>query len=346
MQRYEHGGNIYTGASVKIDFSSNLNPLGMPDEVKQALTENPSRFEKYPDPDCADLRRAVASYHGLDPEDILPGNGADDMIYRLCTVLRPKKVLLTAPSFSEYAKAALISGAELKYHALSEADGFAVTDALLPDITEDVELVWLCTPNNPTGRTVPFPLLRRVADRCEELGIRLVIDECFSCFAGQPSCTSLLPEYRCLSVLDAFTKRFAMAGLRLGYLMSRDHDLLRRLREGGPCWNVSGPAQDCGLAALRDAGPYMEKARRIIAAEAPWLRENLTSLGMKVYPSEANYLFFRSPVPLQVRLREKGLLIRSCDNYPGLSEGYYRICIHTHEKNEILIDALREVLHG
>ena len=346
MLPYEHGGNVYTGRPVRIDFSSNLNPLGMPETVKRALTEDPTRFEKYPDPSCTDLRRCIADWHGLSPEDILPGNGADDMIYRLCTVLRPNRVLLTAPSFSEYAKAAVSSGASIKYHTLQEKNGFALTEAFLGDITEDVELVWLCTPNNPTGRTIPPPLLRRVADRCEAMSIRLVIDECFLCFSDQPSCVSWLPEYRFLAVLDAFTKRFAMAGLRLGYLMSRDHDLLRRLREGGPCWNVSGPAQIGGIAAMDHTQPYLEQARRIIAQESPWLREQLTLFGMKVYPSDANYLFFYSPFPLQELLREKGLLIRSCDNYPGLGEGFYRICVHTHEKNEILINAVREVLHG
>ncbi|MBR6951001.1 MAG: aminotransferase class I/II-fold pyridoxal phosphate-dependent enzyme [Oscillospiraceae bacterium] len=346
MQPYEHGGNVYAGPPVTVDFSSNLNPLGMPDAVKQALTADPARFEIYPDPACTALRRAVAAYHGLDPEDILPGNGADDMIYRLCTVLRPKKVLLTAPSFSEYAKAARAAGAELKYHALREADGFAVTEAFCDDITPDVDLVWLCTPNNPTGRTVSPPVLRRAAERCEALGVRLVVDECFLCFTDAPSCTAWLPDFRCLAVLDAFTKRFAMAGLRLGYLMSRDHALLERLREGGPCWNVSGPAQAGGVAALRDPEPYMARARKIIDEEARWLSRQLSDLGMKVYSPEANYVFFRSPFPLAQPLRARGLLIRSCANYPGLGEGYFRVCVHTHEKNVMLIEALREVLHG
>ena len=346
MQPYEHGGNVYAGAPVRIDFSSNLNPLGMPRAVKNVLTEDPARFEKYPDPSCGDLRRALAAYHGLDPEDVLPGNGADDLIYRLCILLRPKRILLTAPSFSEYAKAALAAGAELKYHVLSEESDFALTDAFLDDVTPDLDQVWLCTPNNPTGRTVPRELLRRTAEKCASHGIRLIVDECFLCFTDQPSCTAWLEEFPCLAVLDAFTKRFAMAGLRLGYLMSRDHGLLNRLRDGAPCWNVSGPAQVCGLAALEQPVPYMEQARRVISLEAPWLREHLTGLGMKVYPSEANYLFFRSPVPLQERLREKGLLIRSCDNYEGLGEGFYRICVHVREKNEMLIEALREVLHG
>ena len=346
MQPYEHGGNIYTGAPVICDYSSNLNPLGMPEAVKHALTEDPSRFEKYPDPSCTDLRRAIAAFHGLDPEDILPGSGADDLIYRLCMILRPKKVLLTAPSFSEYAKAALAAGAELKYHLLKESDGFAVTEAFIEDITEDVGLVWLCTPNNPTGRTVSPAILRRAAEKCQELGILLVLDECFLCFSGQPSCTAWLSEFSCLAVLDAFTKRFAMAGLRLGYLMSGDRELLRRLRDGAPCWSVSGPAQACGIAALADPLPYMEKSLRIIGEERPWLQRRLIDLGMKVYAPEANYVFFRSPVPLLEPLREKGYLIRPCNNYPGLGEGYYRICVHTHENNVNLIDALREVLHG
>ena len=345
MQRYEHGGNIYGTDRILLDFSANLNPLGMPGSVRTALTEDPSRFEIYPDPDCTALRKRLAEAVGTDPEDILMGNGADDMIYRLAFALRPREVLLTAPGFSEYEKSALQAGARIRYHELSEENGFAVTEAFAGGITDETDLVYLCTPNNPTGNTVPEETIRAAADRCRSVGALLVVDECFLCFTDRASCVRWLEEYPCLVVLDAFTKRYAMAGLRLGYLVSRDHGLLERLKACGPCWNVSGPAQAAGLAAL-DSGDYLERSLALIREERLRLAEEMSALGLRVFPPEANFVFFQGPETLYEDLLGRGILIRSCDNYPGLGPGWFRVCVHTHEKNERLLTALREVLHG
>jgi len=345
MQRYEHGGNIYDGSKIILDYSANLNPLGMPAQVQQAIASNPARFEVYPDPECRELKRAIAAYHQVSSADILPGNGADDMIYRLAFAVRPRQVLLMAPSFSEYEKSAAAFGADIRYHELKAENNFTVTEAVLQDITEQTDLVYICTPNNPTGITVPLTLIEKIAQRCQVCSAVLVVDECFICFTGKASCVPLLEKYPSMAVLEAFTKRYAMAGLRLGYLISKNHDLLLKLKNCGPCWNVSGPAQAAGIAALTTKD-YLADSMKIIAEESAYLKQRLIELGIKVFPSEANYIFFFSEKPLYELLKERGILIRNCDNYPGLTHGYYRICVHTHEKNEKLIQILREVYNG
>lgn len=345
MQRFEHGGNIYQGVAVTLDFSANLNPLGMPPSVKKAISENPERFEIYPDPDCRELRAALASYHGIVPEDILAGNGADDLIYRMAFAKKPRKVLLTGPSFSEYEKSAVFSGAEVVFHSLSPDNDFLVTQAFVDEITDDIDLVYLCTPNNPTGVTVPEKIIRATAEACMAHDAIFVLDECFICFTDKESSIPLLEQYPCMAILEAFTKRYAMAGLRLGYIISKNHGLLQELKGCGPCWNVSGPAQAAGLAALQ-SNDYLAEGLALIRTEAEYLKQELVQLGLRIFPSEANYIFFYSKQPLYDLLREKGVLIRSCDNYPGLCQGYYRICVSTHEKNRAFLSLLKEVLHG
>ena len=368
MRRFEHGGNIYTGTRIISDFSININPMGMPEGVKNALVDHVDGYDIYPDPRCLELRSALAAYlsshtqteaqepqsSGFDdtdsratitPDMVICGNGADDLIYRTCYALRPEKVLVCAPGFSEYEKASLAAGAQIVYHHLKEENGFVLTDEILNDITEDIDLVFVCTPNNPTGRTVDRELIRRIAQACKVSGAYFMLDECFICFTQAPSSRDMLKDFDNMMILDAFTKRYAAAGLRLGFLQSSDAELLERIYNAGPCWNVSTPAQVAGIAALA-ARDYLPESVRFIRQEREFLTDRLTELGIKVYPSEANYLLLKTEIPLYDLLRQKGILIRACDNYIGLDETYFRICVKQREEELLLVDAIREVMNG
>ncbi len=365
MERFEHGGNIYTGARITSDFSININPLGMPEGVREAIAAHTDSYDIYPDPHCTSLRGELAEYLTahmqteaedtsafaaaprtvITPDMLLCGNGADDLIYRMCYALKPRNVLVTAPGFSEYEKASLAAGAQIRYHHLREDEGFILTDAILDDITDDTDIVFVCTPNNPTGRTVDRGLVRRIESTCRECGAYLMLDECFICFTDVPSCRDMLSECPNMVILDAFTKRYAAAGLRLGFMQSADEQLLKLVYDAGPCWNVSTPAQVAGIAALR-AKDYLPESVRHIEKERDFLTERLRKLGITVYPSQANYLLIRTQVPLYERLRERGILIRACDNYIGLDGTYFRICVKHREEELALLEAIEEVMHG
>ena len=388
MERFEHGGNIYTGAKITSDFSININPLGMPEGVKEAIAAHTDSYDIYPDPYCTQLREELAAYLTahmqtetadtamssagsrktasgdnagakaapdiaastaactvITPDMLLCGNGADDLIYRMCYALRPQHVLVTAPTFSEYEKAAMAAGAQVRYHYLKEENGFILSDEILDDITDDIDIVFVCTPNNPTGRTVDRELIRRIERKCRECDAYLLLDECFICFTQAPSSRDMLKDFDNMMILDAFTKRYAAAGLRLGFLQSSDAELLERIYNAGPCWNVSTPAQVAGIAALA-ARDYLPESVRFIRQEREFLTDRLTELGIKVYPSEANYLLLKTEIPLYDLLRQKGILIRACDNYIGLDETYFRICVKQREEELLLVDAIREVMNG
>ena len=345
MEAHTHGGDVYGLKGIEMDFSVNLNPLGMPVEVKCALAERLEEYARYPDWDCRELRSAIAAREGVAAESILCGNGAADLIYRLCFGLKPKTVLVCAPTFSEYAKAARIAGGAVRFHHLAEAEGFAVTERILQDISKGPELVFLCNPNNPTGRLVPGDLLKTIAAQCDRQGALLVVDECFLDFTAGVSAKQWMDQYQNFVILKAFTKNYAMAGLRLGYLMTRRPAVLEAVRVVAPPWSVSAPAQIGGVAALSATG-FLEETRALVARERSFLAESIRRFGLKVYPGEANFLLCKSGQPLQAALMAKGILIRSCGDYVGLDDRFVRICVKTRPENERLLAALQEVFHG
>ena len=342
---YGHGGDVYHNR-VRLDFSANVNPLGTPPEVMQAVAESAAHLAAYPDPYCGALREKLAAVHGAAPEDVVCGNGAAELIFQFAAALRPKRALLPVPSFSEYAAALDAVGCETDYWTLSRAEGFAVTEALLDAVTPETDVLTLCTPNNPTGRSVDPALLLRILDRCRETGTWLLLDECFLDLTDAGPEKSLIPALRegdrCL-VLRAFTKLYGMVGVRLGYAVCRNRDFLASLCRTVQPWNVSAPAQAAGAAAL-SCRDFVARTLALIAEERDYLLRELRALGISVLPGEANFLMLSGVEGLYEKLlTERQILIRSCANYRGLSAGDVRIAVRTHAENEQLIAALREI---
>lgn len=341
--RQVHGGNLFAHP-VRYDFSANLNPLGMPEGVRRAVIENAWLWEHYPDPDCTALVQKLAAYEGIPATHIVCGNGADDLIYRITAALRPETAFLCAPSFGEYRKALEEQDCEVRLYYLREEDGFSLTEGYQEALTPDMQMAILCTPNNPTGRCISKRQLAEIIALCQWYGTTLLIDGCFLDFTEDGRMlNSLLREH--VILLKAFTKTYAMPGLRLGYALFGDADLAARVKQTGQFWSVSAPAQAAGIAALEEQA-YFTKTKALIRTERQFLTEALTKTGVKVYPSDANFLLFRSVPGLAEQLLRENILIRSCESFEGLDERFYRIAVRTHARNEVLMDALRRCLHG
>ena len=342
---YGHGGDVYHNR-VRLDFSANVNPLGTPPEVVRAVAESAACLAAYPDPYCGALRAKLAAVHGVAPEEIVCGNGAAELIFQFTAALRPQSALLPVPSFSEYAAALDAVGCATRYFELRREERFAVTEALLDAITPDTEALVLCTPNNPTGQSVPPALLEAILARCRETGTWLLLDECFLDLTDKGAEKSLIPSLRagdrCL-VLRAFTKLYGMAGVRLGYAVCANADFLEALCRTAQPWNVSAPAQAAGEAAL-DCKEFVKRTLALIAEERDYLLRSLRALGIDVLPGDANFLMLSGVPGLCEKMLERGILLRSCANYRGLCEGDVRIAVRTHAENEQLIAALREVV--
>jgi threonine-phosphate decarboxylase len=347
MTQLTHGGD-WAGYRAQyghdaLDFSANVSPLGLPQGVANAIAAALPHADRYPDPLCRALRAKLAPHEGIPAESILCGNGAADLIFRLAWAAKPRTALVTAPTFAEYAAALESAGCAVRRHFLQAEVDFAVTDSILSSITPEVDMVFLCQPNNPTGQLTPLPLVERILRRCEACGALLVVDECFLDFL--PDCDTLtakaLLDSKNLLILKAFTKLYGMAGVRLGYCLCADNALLRRMAAASPPWNVSSPAQSAGVAALAERD-FLQRTLSLVHTERRWLTDNLTALGFWVCPSHANYLLFRGPLGLREGLLQQGIAIRGCGNYNGLGDGWYRIAVRPHGENEALITAIRQ----
>ena len=342
MRRFEHGGNIYAHEGV-VDFSANLNPLGMPQIARDALSGGVERFEAYPDPKCAELTHAIARFFEVGESQVICTAGATDLIERIVRVSQANTALIVVPCYSGYEQALIQHGTHIAICALRDEDDFALTDDFLQSMTDDISLVFIANPNNPTGLTIASDVLEAVLARAADIDARVVLDECFIEFTDASSMVGRIHEHPQLIVMRAFTKTYAMAGLRLGYGICADESFVRELHEAGQPWAVSTPAQVAGLAALRATG-FVEESRAYVAQERAWLKTELGCLGLRVIDGKANYLMFRCERALYEPLLECGLLIRCCDNYIGLDSSWYRVAVRTHSENARLIDAMRGVL--
>ncbi len=344
---YVHGGDIYS-RPIRLDFSANVNPFGAPAAVRQAVRQAAEGLSAYPDPYCGPLRKRIGALNGMDPGGVICGNGAAELIYQFAAALKPKKALLPVPSFADYESALVAAGCEPTFYPLQREEGYRLTEDILNHVGPDTDLVMLCSPNNPTGRSVPRELLLALLGRCRETGTWLFLDECFYELTDEDRAFSLAPQLQDgdrVFLLRAFTKAYGMAGLRLGYGLCKHRDLLLRMSRLAQPWNVSTPAQAAGLAAL-DCPDWPRKARALFREEKPFLYERLTALGLGVLPGDANFLFVPGAPGLYEKLLSRGVLIRDCANYRGLQPGDCRMAVRTRAENEELLKTMGEVLHG
>ena len=344
-QNYIHGGDVYS-RPVRLDFSANVNPFGAPEAVRAAVRVSAEDLTAYPDPYCGPLREKLAALNGVEKDHVICGNGAAELIYQFAAALRPKRTLLPVPSFADYESALVAAGCEPTFYPLRREDGFLLGPDILNAIGPDTDLLMLCSPNNPTGRSVPRELLLAILDRCRKTGTWLFLDECFLELVDQDKAFSLVGHLAAgdrVFLLRAFTKAYGMAGLRLGYGLCKNEELMEGMCRLVQPWNVSTPAQAAGLAAL-DCPAWPKRAQALFQEEKPFLYKGLTDLGLGVLPGDANFLFFCGSPGLHEKLLTRGVLIRDCANYRGLRLGDYRIAVRTRAENEELLKIMGEVL--
>lgn len=358
MKRF-HGGDIlsYEKQFQKkpLDFSVNVSPLGLPPGVKQAVVEALDGSEEYPDTRCRELREALAAYHGVGPDWILCGNGAADLIDRLGYVLAKEQearlkgndILLTAPTFTEYRFALERAGLSCVAYPLSLENGFAIQEDFLEWITPELTAVFLCEPNNPTGKTTDRDLLIRILEKCRACSVRLIIDECFQDFLDDPDAHTMQtylkeePANTGLLLLKSFTKTYAMAGIRLGYCLCADKRFLEQMEQAAQPWAVSNLAQAAGMAALKEQD-YKVRMHHLVRTERNRMQAELEKAGCRQVQGEANYLLFRHDrTDLARQLAGQGILVRTCTDYEGLDAHWYRVGIRTESENDRLIQAMQ-----
>ena len=339
-----HGGDIYKNR-VDIDFSANINPYGMPPEVRAALEASLDACSAYPDPYCTKLREKIAEAENVPQSSVICGNGAAELIYQFAYALDDARpALIVSPTFCEYEQALDAAGVRCEKYYLKESDGFRLTKEFLRVDFSRYSAVVICSPNNPTGITIE----REIIESAAGSGARMLCDFCFLDLTSDPGrydIPSLTERHPNIFVLKAFTKSYAMAGLRLGYAVCRDGAFLERMSKKAQCWNVSTPAQAAGSAAV-GCREWLGRTVSMIAAEREYLARRLGALGITVYPGEANYLMLKAREDLARETMRRGIMIRDCSGYDGLGEGYFRIAVRTREENERLIAAVKSIMNS
>ena len=352
--RARHGGAIWPllerGISPAeiLDFSVDLNPLGPPPGWEQVLQEGLQEAALYPDPCYRDLRQAIAAAEGISPDRILPGNGTADLIHLITRWLKPKRAVVVVPTFTEYERAVRADGGEVLPYLLREEEGFLPGPA--PET--DARLLFLCNPNNPTGRLWPRERLQEWLESCRRQGITTVVDEAYMDFVEDGprfSAVQWLERFPRLIVLRSMTKSFAVPGLRLGYLAGSER-IVSELGGIQPPWPVNGPAALVGRWLAGRQG-YLEESRGGVRVFRQSFQEQLKEFpGLRCLPSEANFILCRITDPawdaqrLASAVAERGILIRTCDDFTGLEAGrFIRLAVRRPEQNERLSRALREV---
>lgn len=350
MQQNIHGGDIYS-RQIRLDFSVNGNPLGMPDAAAQALREAAAHVGEYPDITAAALTEAVSRMLSREcgreiPEEyLLFGNGASELFLAIVRAFSPEQIVIPVPSFYGYEYAAEAAGSHIEYVYLPEETGFCPGQELLQALTEETDLLFLTNPNNPTGQLMNTEYLHQLLEHCRQQGIIVVLDECFVefCETDREQPKSMLGEtwqYDNLLLVRAFTKSFAMPGVRLGYLVCSNAELREKIRRQLPEWNLSVFAQRAGIACAEQAEVHLQNTVEYVKTERAYLRKGLEKLGIRVVPGEADFLLLYTTQPIYDRLLAKGILIRNCENFRGLGAGYYRIAVKKHEENEVLLQEL------
>lgn len=343
-----HGGDIYRN-NIHFDFSVNINPLGVPSEVQWVLTEAALHASKYPDILHEQLVKGTAAIYDLIENEVVYGNGASELIMAICHAFKPKKALLLAPSFSGYEHG--IEGASpdcnIVYHYLQEEDDFAVKEDLIAKVKEEKpNILFLTTPNNPNGLLMDSGLLKDVVAQCEKQNTITVVDECFLTLTGKEKELSLaynIRNYKNVIVLRAFTKTYAIPGVRIGYAICRQ-SVADAIKMHLPEWNLSIFAQMAGAECLKHQD-YVTESVRVINDGRTYLSSGLEDLGFKVFPSDSNYILFKSDITdLKEKLLEYNILIRDCSDFKGLSKGFYRVAIKQHNENEGLLSAIESIV--
>lgn len=357
LETFGHGGDLLTAAQRFdlapddfLDYSANINPLGMPESVKQMLLAAIADVTRYPDPGHRLFRQALAARLAVPEEWLLPTNGAAEAMALAILGLAPQTVGVVYPCFSEYAQLAQQFGAQVSGCYGAEENGYKPDRDSLYRLFEESDLLFVGTPNNPTGSIYQPDELREMAEWAQQTKTWLVVDEAFLDFVAkerQYTLASELKRYPRVILMRSMTKMYAIPGLRLGYAIAHP-EVIGRMRQKQVSWSVNALALRAGELCLGEL-EYERQTRALIAEERAYLCAFIRQeLGWKVWEGEANFLLLRSPTgktaeQLQAMLGKKGILIRSCAMYPGLTAHDVRIAVRSRKENERLTAALRGV---
>ena len=356
-----HGSDlekIETATGIKkeeiISFSANVNPLGLSDRLKHFLAEHLDVITSYPDREYTRLRKSIGDYIHCNPDHIIVGNGATELISLFLSALNPKKALIIGPTYSEYEREISLSGGTVHYYFTKEEEGFGldVSDFLL-EMKQGYDLVILCNPNNPTSTTLTVEELTLLLSESDRQKGCLMVDETYVEFVeneAEVSAVPLVEQFDNLIVLRGTSKFFASPGLRLGYGITKNRHLLSLITEQKNPWTINSIAELAGCFMFQDQD-FMEASRNLMKQERDFVCRALACInGLTVFPTTCNFVLVKiekegkdADMLFEYCIKKK-MMIRNCSSFPTLNNQYFRICFMEHQDNLALIGAIKEAM--
>ena len=328
-----------------LDFSSNINPLGIPESVKKVLKKNFDTIQNYPNLVSSELISSLKKYTHLNKSNLLVGNGAIEIIYNFCfAFLSKKKVLIPVPTFQEYETATKLNNGKILYFKtlnLSEH-----IDSFISQIPKN-GCVFICNPNNPTGKLLLKKQMLRIIKRAQKLSSFVFVDECFIELVPESneSIISYVQKYNNLLILRSLTKSFGFPGLRIGYAVA-SKQMIEILQKIKIPWSVNSLAQEAAIVSLKNKS-HLIKSKLVIKKELNYLKNKIDKLdGFECHDSSTNFILIKTisdSTKLQKKLLKYKILVRDCKNFRGLNNHYFRIAVKSHKDNLKLIKALEKI---
>ena len=340
MKKFEHGGQIYNADGSTgdfLDFSANINPLGVSEKIRTAIIENLDGIKNYPDPNATELKAAISQRYKVSPENLILLNGAAEFFYLYLNVTRPQKVLIPVPSFSEYEKAARSINAEIEFFFTCVDENFTIDTEKL--IAQDSDLIIFGRPQNPTGNLISLDTIKKFSNTAN-----ILVDESFIDFLEVESARNLISER--ITVVQSLTKIFSIPGLRLGFAVA-EKKLAEKLNAAKDVWNVNFLAQKAGVAALSDE-KFFSDTKNWLSTEKKFFVESLKKIPhLQFFEPTANFVLLKFDTPelaqaVLKKLRQEKILLRSCENFAGLDARFLRSAIRSHADNLKLLNALNK----
>lgn len=344
-----------------IDFSGNINSISISNYIKDIIINNIDVINTYPDKNYYDLRKEICNYcnnninininnlnNNISINNIIVGNGATEIITLLIKNLNPKKAVLVAPVYSEYKKELLNINCNIIEFELLESENFNLNISRLLDvIQDDTDLLILCNPNNPTGNAINTDQIQVLLDNCKFL----MIDETYVEFSeNNIYATNLVNNNNNLFVIRGVSKFFGIPGIRLGYGICSNDEIVKQINNNKEQWSVNAYADLIGQVTFSNK-EYITNTREFIIKERNYMIQELREIkNIKVYESESNFVLCKilnkdinSSKVFDELIKHK-ILIRDAQNIEFLDDSFFRFCILSHQDNELLLDNLRRIL--
>ena len=349
-----HGADINSAAELYgleadkiIDFSSNINPF-IVDSMDKIVAAGVGSLQKYPDIKYRQLRKNISDYLGVDDSQVIPGNGATEIIYLLMRNLRGRLAIIN-PTFSEYRKGAELAGLSVVDFVMDWKKDFKLDLDEIYRRKDEFDSIFICNPNNPDGSVRE---IKKLLEFAEKEGKLLIVDETFIEFADSEkdrSLVNMVEKSKNLFIIRAVTKFFGIPGIRLGYGISSNRELLQKMYDEKEPWTINSFADSASDFIFKEE-EYIRKSKEYFSKERVCMINEINKIdGIKAFNSDANFILvrFENRNVLDVKenlLKRAGLLIRDASNFIGLDSSFARVAIKNHEQNTVLVDALRSVL--